>query len=141
MSPEIEQDGKALATTGRTKLFQWHPQALIFPEIDPHLLSLHPLVRTAEVLRFSLFRCEHWLSPNGFLREWLRLNLLLAALVAVTGLILSPLVTLLLVEIDKWIQLVLDIVLGLVSIAALVIVGLLLIRVLESFKNQAGRRR
>ena len=141
MSPEIERTGKSLATTRHQAIFRWDPRPLSIPAIDPNLHTLHPLVRTAEVLRFALHRLAFWLSPNGLLREWLRLNLLLAALVAITGLILAPLVTVLLGEIAMWVALILQIVTGIFSIACIAVAGFILLRLLESFKGQIHRAR
>jgi hypothetical protein len=52
---------------------------LELPGIDPELTRLGAIERTAETLRYSALRAEHWLSPTGLLREWLRRILRLAA--------------------------------------------------------------
>lgn len=131
MSNEIEPAGR--------KLLLWNPKPINKPELDPDLLDHSPLVRTSEILRHSFHRFEFWLSANGMLREWLRLNLLLALIVGITGLLVAPSVTILLGEIAQWVQLILDILAGLVSTALLAIFGFILLRVLAGIKNQFSR--
>lgn len=131
---ELEPTGKSPA-----KLLSWNPKPVTVPEINPKAFERHPLVRASEILRYSLHRLEYWVSPNGMLREWLRLNLLLAFLVGITGIILAPLVTILLGEIAEWIQLILQIVTGLVSIALAAIFFFVLLRVFVTLKNKFRR--
>ena len=50
--------------------------------------DLHHLTwpeRSAEVLRFTGLRIEHWLSRGGWLREWIRLNLWVAVILTVAA--------------------------------------------------------
>ena len=71
-------------------------QAIPTPVVDPQLASLSPVERSAEVLRYTLRRAEHWLSPGGTLRAVLRLSLKLALLIGVPTLIIGPALLLLL---------------------------------------------
>jgi hypothetical protein len=48
------------------------------------------LARGLEVTAWSFARLEHWLSPGGWLRAWLRLNLILAIALSVAGMLLLP---------------------------------------------------
>jgi hypothetical protein len=60
------------------------------PTIDPALLRLGWWERSAEVIRFTLLCLEHWLSQRGILREWLRLNLWAAAVLAAASVLVIP---------------------------------------------------
>ena len=71
-------------------------QAVSVPRIDPKLTQLPVVERSAEVLRYTLWRTEHWLSPGGTLRAVLRINLKLALLVGIPVLIIGPVLLLLL---------------------------------------------
>jgi len=66
------------------------------PRVDPQLVRLSVIERLAEVLRYTLQRAEHWLSPGGTLRAVLRLSLMLALLTGIPACIIGPVVLLLL---------------------------------------------
>ena len=80
----------------------WQPKPIERPRIDRSFLKLTPIERSAEVLRYSLLKAEHWLSPNGRLREWLRLNILAALIIGIPALIVVPIVTYLLGQFATW---------------------------------------
>jgi hypothetical protein len=42
------------------------------------------------VIRYSLCRAEYWISPNGWLREWFRINLWAAIVLAIPALLVAP---------------------------------------------------
>ena len=52
--------------------------------------------RTAEVLRYSILRAEHWFSPGGTLRAVLRLSLKFGLLIGLPVLIIGPVILLIL---------------------------------------------
>ena len=66
------------------------------PRVDPELVRLSVIERLAEVLRYTLRRAEHWLSPGGTLRAVLRLSLRLALLTGIPACTIGPVVLLLL---------------------------------------------
>ena len=84
-------------------LSNWEPKPLPPPKVDPDLLQLTPVERSTEVLRHSILSLEYWLSPSGVLREWIRFNLRLAAVLAVPALLVVPLVSFALREINSWV--------------------------------------
>ena len=71
-------------------------EAIPTPGVDPKLAGLPPIERSAEVLRYTLRRAEHWLSPGGTLRAVLRLSLRLALLTGIPACTIGPVVILLL---------------------------------------------
>ena len=96
-------DPDTIANTGDETLAGWlKPQPLAAPQVDPGLPRLHPLQRSAEVLRYTAQRTERWLSPKGLLREWLRRNTRLALVVAIPLIVLAPVITLLLDKLQGW---------------------------------------
>ena len=80
----------------------WQPKTIERPKIDRSFLKMPAIERSAEVLRHSFLKAEHWLSPNGRLREWVRLNILAALFIGVPALIVVPIVTYLLGQFVTW---------------------------------------
>ena len=70
-------------------------QAIPAPRVDPQLVRLSVIERSAEVVHYTLWRAEHWLSPGGTLRAVLRLSLKLALLIGIPVLTVGPVVLLL----------------------------------------------
>lgn len=106
---------------------RWQPEPLARPEVDHDLPRLNAIERSAEVMRFSVCEFEHWLSPGGSLREWIRFNLRLALGLAVPGLLVAPLVTLALRQFDTWIEFITKTTsnLVLVPLSVLLVIGLI----------------
>jgi hypothetical protein len=84
----------------------WSPTPIPRPTILPDLHQLSWPERTAEVLRFTGLRLEHWLSRGGWLREWLRFNLWIAVILTVVAILVIPPVTAILEGARDWTGLV-----------------------------------
>ena len=80
----------------------WQPKSPPKLTIDPDLVKLPWQVRSAEVIRYFLLSVEHWISPSGWLREWIRLNVRIAVTVAATALLVVPAVSALLTGLADW---------------------------------------
>ena len=83
----------------------WEPKPLPPPKADRGLAHFTALERSAEVFRYNFNRAEYWLSPGGWLREWIRLNFRVAFLVAIPALLVGPLVTRALAQLSAWVTL------------------------------------
>jgi hypothetical protein len=83
----------------------WQPKPLPEPVVDHELPHLNGIERAAEVIRFILTTLEHWLSPSGRLREFIKMNARLAIAIAVPVIIVAPLVTLALEQLKGWVVL------------------------------------
>jgi len=92
------REGRLTAVTR----FLWNPVPIPHPEIDPDLPEMSWPERTAEALRYAVLCVEHWLSQGGILREWLRLNLWLAVILAVAAILVVPPVTAVLQGAAEW---------------------------------------
>ncbi len=88
--------------TRRLVLKHWEPQPLSLPRVDPDLPRLSAVERSAEVFRYWLHKTEYWLSPKGWLREWLRFNIRFALLLIVPSLLITPLITFALGQFSAW---------------------------------------
>lgn len=78
------------------------PEPIAKPSVNRSFLKMGPLERAAEVLRYTALKTEHWLSPNGRLREWMRLNILAAFLIGIPALVIVPILTFLLGQFATW---------------------------------------
>ena len=90
----VEIRKRSLAATVQDILrTTWQPSVVPLPVVDPDLAELPTLERVAEVCRYQLLQLEYSLSRGGGIREWLRLNLLLAVLLIIPALLVVPVVT------------------------------------------------
>ena len=80
----------------------WNPEKIELPKVDPDLEELEAATRSCEVIRYSLLSLEWWLSPNGKLREWLKLNGRIASVLVIPAVLVMPLVTLIIWQVAKW---------------------------------------
>jgi hypothetical protein len=60
------------------------------PVAPKDLERLPVLERMATVIGYSIRRLEFWVSPNGRLREWCRINVAVALILLIPGLTLLP---------------------------------------------------
>ena len=82
---------------------QWKPRQVQPPKVDPDLVQMCHVERSAEVTRYSFLSFEWWLSPNGTLREWLRLHSKLGCLLLIPALLILPLITFVIQQIAGWV--------------------------------------
>lgn len=68
----------------------WKQEPLPRPQPDLELTQDNWVERGAEVLGWWFARLEFWLSSNGWLRAWLRLNLFLSVVLTIAGVLLLP---------------------------------------------------
>ncbi|MEQ1858447.1 MAG: hypothetical protein ABMA13_00770 [Chthoniobacteraceae bacterium] len=80
----------------------WQPKEIEQPTVDPDLKHLDGAQRSAEVVRYSILSLEWWLSPNGRLREWLRLNGKISSVLIIPAVLVVPLVTFIIWQVSKW---------------------------------------
>lgn len=80
----------------------WRPFPPAPPRLDPNLPDLPALTRIAETLRYSILELEQAVSPNGGLRAWVQLNVLVALVLAVPAFLVIPVVTLILSGFATW---------------------------------------
>jgi hypothetical protein len=125
-------------------LQQWNPKPLPPPRVDPALPQFNALERSAEVFRYSANRLEYWISPSGWLREWLRFNIRLALLLAIPSLLVVPLITFALGQLSVWSDMLAHTTSRMIlfPLSALLIVGLVcgLIYITRSIAWQRPRR-
>ncbi|CAN5151378.1 hypothetical protein BH23VER1_BH23VER1_32590 [soil metagenome] len=84
----VRGDG-AITVTGLARR-AWNPRPVEPPVISPEIREMPWPERSAEVIRYTALRTEHWLSGGGLLREWIRLNLWLAVILTVASFLVPP---------------------------------------------------
>jgi hypothetical protein len=80
----------------------WKPKPIDPPQPDSEIENLTGPQRSAEVIKYSILSLEFWLSPLGRLREWVRLNGKLSAVLLVPALLVVPLITFIVWQIATW---------------------------------------
>ena len=122
----------------------WSPQPLSPPRVDPELTQFSGVERSAEVFRYSLRLAEYWLSPGGFFREWIRLNVRIALALLVPSALVVPLVTYTLQQFSVWTELLTTTTSKMVlfPLSALLVVGLVwgLVHLARSFQGRPRQR-
>lgn len=68
----------------------WKQKPIERPTTDLELTPDSWVERGAEVIGWWLARLEFWLSESGWLRAWLRLNLLVSIVLTIAGVLLLP---------------------------------------------------
>jgi hypothetical protein len=103
-----ENPGNPKRKTGSQRSHQrvirwvWNPEPIKSPTVDPELPKMPWPERCAEAIRYAFLRGEHWLSRQGVLREWLRINLWVGVALLAASLLVVPPVTMLLTGVAEW---------------------------------------
>lgn len=116
-------------------------QAIQRPTIDPRLEELNAVVRSTECLRHFVLSIEYWLSPTGRLRQWMKLNICLAAFLFIPAIVMMPIIGLILGEVDGCLAMLAKIVLKLILLSILITVAALAINHFPSSSSSSSRRR
>lgn len=86
------------------------PEPLICPPMVNRLRGMNGLQRAAESFRYTILSFEHWMSPHGHLREWVRRNALIGTFLFIPAVLVMPAVGLILWQVDGWVMLLTNIV-------------------------------
>ena len=122
----------------------WRPVPPALPDLDPNLAELPAITRVAETLRYSILDLEQAISPNGGLRAWVQLNMLVALVLAVPAFFVIPIVTLILSGFVTWSDFLARIGINLLTAAAAIFGSVLVLvltgRVIEGERKRRRRR-
>ena len=120
-------------------LIAWSPAPLPEPVVDADLAELPVVERVAETLRYSALRLEYAISRDGFLREWTKLVLRIAVVVAVPCVLLVPALTYFLGGLAQWTAFLRAAAVDLVTTIAALIALVLLFGVFIGITRNAAR--
>ena len=90
---------------------------------------MNALQRAAESFRHILLCIEAWISPERYIREWLRKNLRWSAVVMIPTVTAFPVVTVALWEVESWVNSLTTIAGKLVFLPILVLLALISISI------------
>jgi hypothetical protein len=121
-----------LSCVGRIYAEHWQPKPIQPPKVDPELGKLTGVQRSAEVIRFGVLSLEWWLSPLGRLREWVRLNSKLSAVLLIPAVLVLPLILLITGQLVQWLALLISISgkLIILPVAALAAAGIIALTIM-----------
>lgn len=74
------------------------------PVVNTQLQRMNGLQRATESFRYVLLSLEHWMSPDGRVRRWMKTNTRLAVFMAVPTFMAFPVVTVALWELESWVN-------------------------------------
>ena len=109
---------------------QWHPQPLNAPQVDPDLPNLNGLQRAVGALRYAFLSLEHWMSPSGRIREFMRWNAIVAVLLLIPAMLIFPIITLILWQVAGWVGALANIACTLVIISLAVLGSIILVKII-----------
>ena len=107
----------------------WHPEPVPPPTVDPEFTKMNGLQRATESLRYVLLRWEHWVSPNGDIREWLRCNTRIGAWLLIPAVCVMPAVGFVLWQITGWVAMLTSIAGRLIVLPILILVAFIVIKI------------
>ena len=74
------------------------------PVVNTKIGELNGLQRAAECFRYTILCVEHWISPEGSIRVWVRGNLLLGAWLIIPAIFVMPFVGFILWQVNGWLR-------------------------------------
>ena len=74
------------------------------PMVNTQFDRMNGLQRAMESFRYVFLKIEHWISPEGEVRGWMRSNIRVAVFMAAPTLLVFPIVTLALWELSSWVN-------------------------------------
>jgi len=102
---------------------RWQLKPVMAPSVDPEFPHMDSITRATESWRYSILSLEFWLSPSGFIREWIRQVVRFALFLGAPVLLVVPLVTFLLASLLKWTVLITTIAWKLILLVMVFLVG------------------
>lgn len=127
MADELAQTKPSLLTTFKA---HWHPRPLKAPQVEPHLPHLNGLQRATEALQHAFLSLEHWMSPNGKIREFIRFTVIVACLLLIPALLIFPIIGFILGQLQQWIASLAHIACSLVIIPLAILAIIILCKVI-----------
>ncbi len=99
------------------------------PAVDPEFQRLNGLQRAAESLRYVFLRWEHWVSPSGDMREWLRHNACIGAWLLIPAIVVMPAIGLILWQVTGWLSMLTSIAVKLIVLPVLILLAFVVIKI------------
>jgi hypothetical protein len=111
----------------------WQPKPVIPPQADPEFPDMNGLQRAAESIRYCLLRWEHWASPSGDLREWLRHNFRIGVWLLIPAILVMPAIGLVLWQLTGWLSMLTTIAGKLIVLPILFLLAFFVFKMVAAF--------
>lgn len=102
---------------------------VVRPTVDPEFHKLNGLQRATESFRFVLLRWEHWASPNGDIREWLRCSSYVGAWLLIPAVFVMPITGFVLWQLTGWLAMLTSIAAKLIVLPILILLAFIVVRI------------
>lgn len=79
---------------------QAHP--LIHPTVPEEFFRVSAWRRSIHAILYCILSLEHWIAPAGWIREWVRLNILVVILIGTAVLLIGPVIQAALDSLLEW---------------------------------------
>ena len=103
------------------------------PMVNTSWQQLNGLQRATASFLYVLLRWERWAFPRGDIREWLRHNTRVGALLLIPALFVMPAVGFILWQLTGWLTMLTSIAGRLIVLPILVLVAFVVIRIVVAF--------
>ena len=107
----------------------WNPKPVASPQVYADIGKLTGLQRAIESFRYVLLRWEHWVSPSGDMREWLRHNTRLGVWLFIPAIFVMPAVSFALWQLTSWLSMLTSIAAKLIVLPLLTLVAFVVIKI------------
>ena len=99
------------------------------PQVDSQFHRMNGLQRATESFRYVILRWEHWVSPSGDIREWLRHNTRIGAWLLIPAIFVMPVIGLILWQLMGWLSMLTSIAAKLIVLPILILVAFVVIKI------------
>ena len=95
--------------------------------------EMNGIQRAAESWRYVLLRWEHWASPTGDIREWLRHNTRIGVWLLIPAIFVMPIVGFILWQLTGWLAMLTSIAGRLIVLPILILLAFIVVRTVTAF--------
>lgn len=88
MNNKLRESKKNIATNF-SKVVKWTPNRIEQPNVDRKIQTLPPIKRASESIKYNILSLEYFLSPQGGLRQCLKMSISFTLLFLLLGLPLT----------------------------------------------------
>ena len=113
----------------------WQPKPVRPPVVDIDFSHMSSLQRAGETFRYNLLCWEHWASPKGNIRAWLRLNFIVFAWLIIPVVFVMPIIDLVLSQLTGWLTMLTTITGKLIVLPILFLLVLIVLRIVALLKR------
>ena len=111
----------------------WCPEPTKPATVDPDFHRMNAMQRATESFRYVLLPWEHWASPTGDVREWLRHNTRVGAWMLIPAICVMPVIGFVLWQLTGWLSMLTSIAAKLTVLPILILLAFVVIKIVAAF--------